>query len=141
MQDRPGLTDLLNSVRHFLETEAVPAFDDARLRFRARVAANVLAVAAREVDFEAENLRREIERLEGLIKRTVVPGAAGDVRATVEDLNARLVQFIRSGEIAAAPGTALWEHLRQTAVEKLRITNPGYLRRVGEESPTASSRC
>ena len=123
MQDRPDLVELLESVKHFLETEVLPALPDARLRFRARVAANVLSVAARERMLEAELLAVERLRLSNLLSNG---------EATVEELNLELARRIRSAEIEATPGSAVWKHLRETAVDKLRIANPAYLKRIGE---------
>ena len=123
MQDRPDLVELLESVKHFLETEVLPALPDARLRFRARVAANVLSVAARERALETELLSAERLRLTDLLSK-------GD--GTMDELNRELARRIRAGEIDASPRSAAWKHLRQTAVEKLRIANPGYLKRIGE---------
>ena len=122
MQDRPDLVELLESVRHFLETEALPALPDARLRFRARVAANVLSVAARERVLETDLLAAERIRLSNLLSMS---------DGTVGELNLELSRRIRAGEIDATPGSAVWKHLRATAVEKLRIANPGYLKRIG----------
>ncbi len=132
MQDRPDLAELIDSVRRFLDSEVVPTVSDQRLRFRARVAANVLAVASRERAMEAELLQEELRRLEGLLGKGAADGTGGDPRAEVDALNTELARRIRSGAIAAEPGSAVWEHLRKTAVEKLRVANPGYLKRVGE---------
>ncbi|MBI4604484.1 MAG: hypothetical protein HY721_21185 [Planctomycetes bacterium] len=130
MQDRPDLAELLESVRHFLEEEILPAAEDPRLRFRTRVAANVLAIAGRELSLGPALLEAELERLRALLP-DVDPVAAAP-REAVERLNGELARRIREGELDASPGGPVWDHLRRTAVEKLRIANPGYLRRAGE---------
>ena|SRR2546428_1006152 len=133
MQDRPDLVELLDSVRHFLETELVPTVSDARLRFRARVAANVLSVAARERALEADLLVAERLRLRELLgKGDAAPPPVEKLRSEVEELNKDLAQRIRDDQIDSSPGTAAWKHLRATVVEKLLIANPAYLKRVGE---------
>jgi hypothetical protein len=136
MQDRPDLAELLESVRQFIENELVPVAPDPRLKFRARVAANVLAVAARERVLESPLLSRELKRLERILGE---PPAAGTdpvaLRAKVERLTRDLAQRIRTGSIDASPGTKAWEHLRLTAIEKLEIANPGCLRRIKGEGP------
>jgi hypothetical protein len=137
MQDPPSLVELLESVRHFLEKEAAPAAADARARFRTLVAANVLAVAAREAAGEDALLEEESRRLELLLgPAAATPGAGegeggtgGALRARVQAANDLLARRIRAGEIDAGPGSPVWEHLRQTVLEKLRVANPGYLER------------
>ena len=123
MQDDPDLLELISAARRFLEEEIVPALGDARLRFRARVAANLLAIAAREFREEEDLTIGERRRLQGLL---------GTGEDSVAALNAELERRIRSEEIEAGPGGAVWEHLRLTAIEKLRIANPAHLRRLGE---------
>lgn len=122
MQDEPSLAELLESAWRFLDEEVVPAMVDQRLRFRARVASNLLSIAVRELSLEKELLEAERDRLEELL------GRAG----TVAELNSELARRIRAGEIDVRPGNAVWAHLRRTAVEKLRIANPAYLKRAGE---------
>ena len=43
MNDRPTAAELLDAVRHFLETDLLPGLADARQRFQTLIAANVLA--------------------------------------------------------------------------------------------------
>jgi hypothetical protein len=139
MQDRPDLKELIESVRRFLEEEVVPVAEDPRLRFRALVAANVLAVAARERELEETLLREELRRLAEVVAPGT-PAAAGseeavstaDLRRQVESLNGELVRRIRAGTIAAGPGSPVWEHVRKTAAEKLLVANPARLRRSPE---------
>jgi hypothetical protein len=122
MQDPPAASELLESVRHYIETEVVSSAADARARFRALVAANVLQVAAREWEIGAELERAEAARLAALLARE---GPAGD-------LNVELARRIRAGEVDAAPGGRVWEHLRLTVLEKLRVANPRHLARIEE---------
>ena len=78
MSDRPNARELAASVREFLETEILPAFDDQRLRFRTRVAMNALSIVERESPPPASPDDEDIE----LARRI----RAGDVR--VDDLEA-----------------------------------------------------
>lgn len=130
MQDRPDLAELLDSVRLFLEDEVVPAVGDARLKFRARVAAHVLSVAARERRREGPLLEAESRRLEAILGaiEQVSPESRGNLQSRIESLNRTLAQSIRNGTLDASPGTEVWEHLRLTALEKLQIANPAKLR-------------
>lgn len=78
MSDRPNARELAASVREFLETEILPAFDDQRLRFRTLVAMNALSIVERESPPPASPDDEDIE----LARRI----RAGDVRA--DDLEA-----------------------------------------------------
>ena len=143
MQDRPDLKELIDSVRRFLEEEIVPAVGDQRLRFRARVAANVLAVAARERQLEEGLLMDERRRLVSLLTAASVPAVGPEgaprpfagLRREVEELNGELVRRIRTGAIDAAPGSLAWKHVREVAIEKLRIANPAHLERREKNRP------
>jgi hypothetical protein len=105
----PTLAELAEAVREFLERD-VMAETDGRLRFHARVAANVLGQIERELALGPQRDAAHAERLAAL-------GAADD---------AELAAKIREGafderlpELVAA--------LRADTVEKLRIGNPRYL--------------
>jgi len=139
MQDPPDWRGLIESVRQFLEAEVVPAAPDARLRFRARIAANVLGIAMREVASEADLLAAELSRLSSLlgeVRAAPAEGHApiGELRERAERLRVELARRIREGSAPARPDTPLWDHLRRTAVERLRVANPALLRRRGEGS-------
>jgi len=129
VQDQPDLAELLVSVREFLEKEIVPAISDQRLRFRARVAASILAIAGREIAEDSGCLAEEARRLEDLLQVGEAP-AGGSLCERVMQMNNELARRIREGEIQAHAGSALWIHLRRTAREKLRVANPAYLRRI-----------
>ena len=143
MQDRPDLKDLIESVRRFLEEEVVPAVGDQRLRFRARVAANVLAVAARERQLEEGILVEERRRLLGVLTAKSAPAGAPeaaprslfDLRREVEELNGEFARRIRAGAIDLAPGSFAWTHVKEVAIEKLRVANPAYLERREKNRP------
>ena len=47
--DRPTPRELVEAVREFLQTEILPTLTDQRVRFRALVALNALAIAEREL--------------------------------------------------------------------------------------------
>jgi hypothetical protein len=105
----PTPAELLEAVREFLEDEVMPG-TEGRLRFHARVAANVVGQIERELALGPALAVAHAERLAAL-------GFADD---------AELAQAIREGalddrmdEVVAA--------LRAAAVDKLRIANPRYL--------------
>ncbi|HYB12842.1 MAG TPA: DUF6285 domain-containing protein, partial [Myxococcota bacterium] len=66
MNDRPDAGELLRAVERFLEVDVVPALDGVH-RFHARVAANVVAIVARELETQEGHLRSEWEGLSRLL--------------------------------------------------------------------------
>jgi hypothetical protein len=63
--DAPTATELLESVREWLDREVIPA-TDGRLRFHARVASNVLGMVEREIELGPAQEVAHRERLEQL---------------------------------------------------------------------------
>jgi hypothetical protein len=126
MQDRPNFIELLDSVRHFLETEIAPTLTDHRARFRTLVAMNALTILNREYQNE-EGLRQdEAERLLKLLgKDQAMPSRSDELALTVTERNRELAALIRSGN--APEGTLA--HLRHVGVAKLSVASPGYLKR------------
>src|SRR3954470_5769500 len=132
MQDRPTALELLDAARRFLDEQAVPALDGPR-QFHARVAANVLAIVARELRDGDAFLCAEWMRLVALLGAVAgtdgaPPAERDELVFAVGALNAELAARVRAGE--ADTGTfraAVLAHLRATAEEKLRIANPRYL--------------
>src|SRR5262245_938570 len=130
MNDRPSAAELIEAVRGFLESDLLPALaqGDARLRFTTLVAANVLAVAERELHSEESMLREEWHALAPLV------GAAGEqperlpeLRAEVRAMNEQLCASIRAGGFDGERGVALAGLLRRMVARKLEVANPRYL--------------
>jgi hypothetical protein len=129
MQDRPTAVELLTAVREFLEQDVLPGLDG-RKRFHGLVAANVLAVVARELAGEETSLVAEWQRLRQLtnLDETVPPARLDGLRVAVRELTQRLCERIRAGDAdGGAFGDAVRAHVRMTVVEKLRVANPKYL--------------
>jgi hypothetical protein len=129
MQDRPTGIELLTAVREFLERDLLPGLEG-RKRFHALVAANVLAIVARELAEEETALVAEWRRLRDLVgvHETVPPGRREGLRTAVAALTRRLCERIRAGDADGGPfGDAVRAHVRMTVVEKLRVANPRYL--------------
>jgi hypothetical protein len=130
MQDRPTAYELLEAVRGFLENQVIPTSTGGR-QFHARVAANVLAIVARELRDEDAFLRSEWRRLARLVDEPTdrePPADGGALRTAVAALNAALATRIRAGDADREPErTAVVAHLRATIADKLRIANPAYL--------------
>jgi len=130
MQDRPRVQELLRAVRDFLEDDVVPVLEGPR-RFHALVAANVLAIAERELEGEEASLVAEWHRLAALLgdDAGAPPLGLEALRAAVREQTALLAERIRRGDAdRGAFRDAVRAHVRDTVREKLRVANPRFLR-------------
>jgi hypothetical protein len=130
MNDRPTATELIQAVLGFLEAELIPWLSDPRLRFHTLVAANVLAIALRELDGEEEQYHEECQLLAPLLGAATEesPVRCDELRQTVRRLNQQLCEAIRAGGFDE-PGkfAELAGLLRKLVVRKLEVANPRYL--------------
>ncbi|MDT7665037.1 MAG: hypothetical protein QOD04_4593 [Pseudonocardiales bacterium] len=108
--DRPSVDELLAAAGGFLTAEVVNGDADPRLRFHARVAANALAIARRELRVGPAQAAAHAERLAGL--------RCADDRA--------LVAAIRDGSLDARWDDVL-DTVRALTTAKLTVANPRYL--------------
>jgi len=114
MMDQPSMRELVDVVREFIETRAMPELKG-HTAFHARVAANALAIVVRELDDGPKSAAEERARLRGLLSHD----------GTLDALNRELCQRIRSGAFTLeTPGLA--QHLEMTARDKVAIDQPGY---------------
>jgi hypothetical protein len=114
-QDRPSALELLEAVREFLERDVMPA-TEGRVAFHARVAANVVAIVAREIEQGPALDASEHARLRHLL------GHDGELG----DLEAELARGIRDGSLDDRRGEVV-EHVRETVRAKLLVANPRYI--------------
>jgi hypothetical protein len=114
MMDQPSMRELVEAVRSFIETRAMPELQG-HTAFHARVAANALAIVARQLDTGESAGAGERSRLKLLL------GHDG----TLDELNRELCARIRSGEFNLAT-PALADHLEQTTRDKVAIDQPNY---------------
>jgi hypothetical protein len=130
MHDRPTAAELVAAVRTFLETELLPTLSDARLRFQALVAANVLAIAGRELATEEPALRRELTVLGALLgRREAEPANLTELRAGARSANEQLCARVRAGDFDQPERfVELARRLREIVVAKLQVANPRYLK-------------
>jgi hypothetical protein len=96
-------------VREFLESEVLPVAEG-RVRFHVRVAANVVAMVARELVLGPDQATEHAARLARL-------GVADE---------AQLAEAIRSGSLDSRL-EEVRAVVRSTVVDKLAVANPGYL--------------
>lgn len=117
VHDRPSARELLDAVRDYIREEILPSAPDRRARFRALIAANVLAIVERELATGAEDDRAEAERLRAL-------GFDGDP----DDARRRLAAAIRAGTYDAGQGrAAVVAYALEATAARLRAANPAYL--------------
>ena len=114
MMDQPSIRELVEAVRNFIETRAMPELKG-HTAFHARVAANALGIVARELELAGKSGEAEVTRLKALL------GHEG----SLDELNRELCRRIRSGDITLAT-QGLPEHLEQTTRDKVAIDQPGY---------------
>ncbi|HXP33479.1 MAG TPA: DUF6285 domain-containing protein [Acidimicrobiales bacterium] len=108
--DTPSAAELLEAVREFLETDVL-AVTEGRVRFHVRVAANVVAMVAREIVLGPEQAAAHARRLESLGVQSDSELASAIRSGTLES---------RSEEVRAA--------VEATVRDKLAVANPRYLR-------------
>jgi hypothetical protein len=130
MHDRPTAAELIDAVRQYLETELLPSIADARLRFQTLIAANVLAIAGRELASEDEALREEWRLLAGVLNRgNDEPQRLDELRRVIREANRELCAQIRRGDFDEAERRrGLAGVLRRLVVRKLEVANPRYER-------------
>lgn len=116
MQDEPSAKTLIEAVHGFMERVAMPGLVG-HAAFHARVAANALAIVARELELGPAAEREERARLARLT------GLSAD--APLVDLNRALCKMIREERIALAD-KALIDHLRRATLVKVEIDQPNY---------------
>ncbi len=128
MHDRPTAAELIDAVRGFLEKEMLPSLTDARLRFQTLVAANVLAIAGRELATEMEFLDEEWALLDGLLGAEGKPAEAVQLRQAVERRNREMCKRIRAGSFdEVGLFHDLSRTLRRVVLRKLQVANPRHL--------------
>ncbi|HEU4324438.1 MAG TPA: DUF6285 domain-containing protein [Roseiflexaceae bacterium] len=128
MFDQPNAAELIAAARAHLEGQVIPTLTDARLRFQTLVAAHVLAVVERELALGEEALAAAYTRLAALDGAPADPPAGPALAVAFEARSRALCARIRAGAFDEGPQRdALLAHLRQTAIDELRVANPKFL--------------
>ncbi len=128
MNDRPTADELLDAVRDYLRTEVAPAAPDHRARFRALIAANVIAVVCRELA-AGDDGRAEAADIAALLGDPAIADAG------VEEANRRLAGPIRSGGADEGEhARAVRAFVRGQVEGKLAVNNPAFLQRFAESN-------
>ena len=113
--DRPTAAELVSAVREHLMENVAPLLEG-QPAFHLRVATNALAIVERTMAQGDALDQAELARLKKLL------GRDGDLT----DLNRTLAAQIRRGELDDQKEVLL-SHLRQTATDKLQLSNPRYM--------------
>jgi len=114
-QDRPTASELVASVREFLERDVMAA-TEGRVQFHTRVAVNALGIIERELSLGPALQAAERARAVALL------GHDGEPAELEREIAAR----IRDGSLDPQL-EAVRAHVRETVREKLLVANPGYL--------------
>lgn len=125
MNDRPDAAELLEAVGRFLREDVITSLEGPS-RYQARVAANVLAIVARELESEERQLKGEWERLARVVgDPQPLPAGREAQRAGIRRWTEELVERIRSGEADQGPWRQdVLAHLEQTVADKLAVAKP-----------------
>ncbi|HMC88285.1 MAG TPA: DUF6285 domain-containing protein [Gemmataceae bacterium] len=135
MNDRPNTAELIAAARVYLEQELIPTLTDARLRFQTLVAANVLAIAERDLATEEAHLAEEWRLLSKLLNvADTAPDQLSALRHGVLEKNRLLCQSILAGDFdEKSKFLELCRQLRVIVERKLEVANPRYLAGIGSE--------
>jgi len=112
---RPNAFELLEAVQEFLQKRALPKLSG-HVAFEARVAANLLDIARREVEEGSALFEADVAELAQLLES----------EGSADALEAELLTLVRAGDIGDRWGDVI-TYLRNRAERELQITNPRYL--------------
>jgi hypothetical protein len=134
MQDRPTPAELLEAVAAFLRDHVVPGGANSAVAFHARVAANALDIARRQMALAPAAQERE--------HAAIVKLLGADANSDLAQLNRMLCERIACGAMDLdTPGLAacLW----QITLDKLAVDQPSYetyLRALRDAEPDPEDR-
>jgi Domain of unknown function (DUF6285) len=113
--DRPAARELIEAAAEHLAVRVRPVLDG-HAAFEALIAANLLAIALRELDLGPELRAADQRELAELLGR----------EGPLEELEADMAERIRSGELDDRRAELL-AVLRSSARRRLRVANSGYV--------------
>ena len=131
MFDHPTAAELIAAARMQLEQHVIPSIAEPRLRFQTLVAANVLAIAERELAVGSAHMAAAWRRVADLQNDAGDQPSGEALHAAVATQARRLCADIRAGVYDDEPHRrALLAHLLRTAEEQLLVANPRFLERM-----------
>jgi hypothetical protein len=114
MQDQPAPAEIIKAVAAFIRGVGGRQMTP-NIAYQARVAANALDLAGRELNLAPRENALELERLRAILGRD----------GTLEELNATLTEALDRGALTLSV-PAVREHLWATTLSKLSIDQPSY---------------
>ncbi|MEM8530035.1 MAG: DUF6285 domain-containing protein [Chloroflexota bacterium] len=130
MYDYPDALELLAAARVHIEQSVIPILKEPRLRYQTLIAANVLAILERELETGEDHLVAANQRLAALLGQDSSSATGTELRAEAAEQTRHLCDRIRAGDYdKGTDRDVLFQHLRQTAEDELRVANPVYLGR------------
>lgn len=130
MRVEPSGAELLKSARETLLAELLPLLPEEG-RYAARMAANAMAIAARELAGDGDGAEEELARLQRLLPG-FAPSTCAPLQA-VREATVELAAAIRAGRFDAdGARAALAEYFRTTTQERLAVSNPRILQATKE---------
>jgi hypothetical protein len=130
MRNKPDAASLLHIARETLLNELLELLPEER-RYAMRMAANALAIAARETEVGDADLVTELRLLSELYGEEVVQGAGDNLHERIAKMNKRFARDIRDGIFDGACAQGVRSLLMDQVRARLRISNPGYLTATG----------
>lgn len=126
MRNSPDAAGLLHIARETLLDELLESVPEER-RHMLRMAANALAIAAREAEAGEADLVKELRLLGELYGEDVVQAAGASLRERIAKMNKRFARDIRDGIFDGACAPGVHALLMDQVRARLRISNPSYL--------------
>ena len=126
MHNNPDATALLRIARETLLDELLELLPEER-RYAMRMAANALAIAAREAQTADADLLEELRLLSELYGDDEVQAAGANLHERIAKMNKRFARDIRDGIFDGACAQGVQALLMDQVRARLRISNPAYL--------------
>ncbi len=130
MRNSPDAAGLLRVARDTLLNELLELLPEER-RYAMRMAANALAIAAREAETAEDDLVKELRLLSELYGEDVVRAAGASLHERIAKTNKRFARDIRDGNFDGACAQGVQALLMDQVRARLRISNPSYLQAAG----------
>jgi hypothetical protein len=127
MRHNPDAAGLLHIARETLLNELLELLPEER-RYAMRMAANALAIAAREAETADVDLVEELRLLSELYGEDEVQAAGANLHERIAKMNKRFARDIRDGIFDGACAQGVQALLMDQVRARLRISNPGYLK-------------
>ncbi len=130
MRNNPDAAGLLHVARETLLNDLLELLPEER-RYAMRMAANALAIAARETEIGEADLVKELRLLSELYGEDVVQAAGANLHERIAMMNKHFARDIRDGIFDGACAQGVQALLMDQVRARLRISNPSYLQAAG----------